>query len=548
MPNLENILWAAADNLRENSGLSSHDYASPVLGLIFLKFADIKFAQATERIEGEGRTPNKDRYHAKRIIYLSESARYDFLLNQSENINIGALINEAMDNIEEDNEDLRGVLPRDYQRVEKEVLFDLLRSFNSIPMDTDEDLFGRIYEYFLGKFALTEGQGGGAFYTPSWLVKLIVNIIEPLAGKIFDPACGSGGMFVQSAKFIKAHNQNVTGMAIYGQEKDRTTMKLAKMNMAIHGLPGDIKEGNTYYQDVHESIEKFDYVMANPPFNTDNMDLERIYNMRRFPFGLPITAKGDRITQNGGNFLWAQIFYSSLSSKGRAGFVMANGASAASGTQAQIRQKLIETGHVDVIIACPSNLFYNVQIPCTLWFYDKAKSEKRKDTVLFIDARNIFEQIDAAHKKFTDEQIAYLSSIVDLYRDQKVCNFSKIIESAIPKITKSLSVSEDDGDKSLLEGQLKIANNLKELWVKNFSEGYKDVPGLCRVVTKAEIEEKGWVLSPGRYIDIIKDEISDEDFEEKLGELTSRLGIIFKESGELEKKIKDNLREIGHGI
>ncbi len=515
MEDIETKLWAAADNLRENSGLSAHDYASPVLGLIFLKFADIRFARATEEIKKDRRTPNKDRYHAKRVIYLPKNAHYEFLLHQPEGANIGALLNEAMDDVEENNEDLRGVLPRDFQKVEKEVLFDLLRSFNDIPTDTEEDMFGRIYEYFLGKFAITEGQGGGEFFTPSWIVKLIVNVIEPLEGKVFDPACGSGGMFVQSAEFVKAHKKNITGLAIYGQEKDRTTMKLAKMNLAIHGLPGDIKEGNAYYQDIHESVGKFDYVMANPPFNTDNQDVARIYNPQRFPFGLPTTANGTGITQNGGNFLWAQIFYTALSKKGRAGFVMANGASTAAGSQAQIRQKLIETGHVDAIIACPAHLFYNVGVPCTLWFYDKNKPENRKDTVLFIDAREIFEQIDAAHKKFSDSQIEFFSNIVRLYRGEK------------------------------------IENNLEstELMLQSFPDKkYIDVTGLCKVATKVEIEEKGWVLSPGRYVDIIEDELSDVDFKTQIGELTSKLGEMFSESSELEKKVKDNLKSIGFKI
>ncbi len=515
MKDLESKLWEAADNLRENSGLSAHDYAAPVLGLIFLKFADIRFARATEEIKKEGRTPNKDRYHAKRIIYLPENAHYEFLLHQPENSNIGTLLNEAMDKVEENNEDLRGVLPRDFQKIEREVLFNLLRSFNDIPTDTEEDLFGRIYEYFLGKFALTEGQSGGEFFTPSWIVKLIVNVIEPLKGKVFDPACGSGGMFVQSAEFVKAHKKNITGLAIYGQEKDRTTVKLGKMNLAIHGLPGDIKEGNTYYQDIHESVGKFDYVMANPPFNTDKQDPERIYNMQRFPFGLPTKKNGNGITQNGGNFIWAQIFYTALNKKGRAGFVMANGASSAGGIQAQIRQKLIETREVDVIIACPSNLFYNVQVPCTLWFYDKRKIDKRKDNILFIDARKIFEQIDAAHRKFSDAQIEFISNIVRLYRGKEVEEKKESI--------KLMKISFPD-------------------------KKYVDVPGLCKIATIEEIEKKSWVLSPGRYIDIVENQTSDEDFHEKMEKLTAKVEEMFKESDELEKKIKKNLNKIGFKI
>ena len=413
------------------------------------------------------------------------------------------------------SKDLRGVLPRDFQKVGKESLFDLLRGFNDIPINTEEDMFGRIYEYFLGKFALTEGQGGGAFYTPAWLVKLIVNVIEPLKGKVFDPACGSGGMFVQSAEFVKAHNKNITDMAIYGQESDPTTLKLAKMNLAIHGLLGDIKHGNTYYQDGHESVGKFDYVMANPPFNTDNQDPERIHNMDRFPFGLPTKKGGEGITQNGGNFIWAQIFYAALKNTGRAGFVMASGAATASGSQAQIRQKLIETGHVDVVIACPANLFYNVQVPCTLWFYDKGKPENRKGTVLFIDARNIFEQIDAAHRKFTDAQIEYLSNIVRLYRGEAI---------------------EEKHDS-------------KKLMNESFSQGeYVDVPGLCKVATLKNIEKSGWVLSPGRHIETVVEEVSDEDFGKRMSELTGELGKLFNESDSLETKVKDNLKIAGFKI
>ena len=549
MTNLETKLWAAADNLWENANMPPQDFKTPVLGLIFLKFADIKFQKATKEIKKSGRKPSKDRYLAKRVVYLPKEARYSYLLAQEESVNIGKLVDKALQEIEDKNKNLAGILPRNYQKINKSVIFDLLKSFNNIPLDTDEDMFGRIYEYFLGKFALTEGKGGGAFYTTSWLVKLIVNIIEPLKGKVLDPSCGSGGMFVQSAEFVKAHNKSIADIAIYGQEKDPETIKLAKMNLAIHGLVGDIKHGNTYYQDIHESIGKFSYVMANPPFNTDSMDPTRMPNKEeRFPFGLPYNSDDKTITQNGGNFIWAQLFYSALNDKGRAGFVMSNGASAASNVQGKIRHELIETGHVDVIIACPNKLFYNVQVPCTLWFYDKGKPEERKMEILFIDAREMFQQINAAHRKFTDEQIEYFASVVRLYRKEKGVDFVKTAEKNIKELEEKLEEKENATEKNLIKGQIEIAKELINKWKDNFNKGYQDVAGLCKVADFKELEKNCWVLSPGRYIDIKDTGVGDKVFEDRMKELTGQLGKMFTESDTLEKKIKDNLKNIRYGL
>ena len=280
-------------------------------------------------------------------------------------------------------------------------------------MTIEGDAFGKIYEYFLGKFAMSEGQKGGEFFTPTSIVKLIVEIIEPFHGQILDPASGSGGMFVQSAAFVEHHKKSVNEISVYGQEKVAETIRLCKMNLAVHGLSGDIRQAVTYYEDVHKSVGKFDFVMANPPFNVDKVDKERIKDDPRYPFGLPKTDNA--------NYLWIQIFYSTLNAKGRAGFVMANSAGDARGSELEIRQKLLKAGAVDVMVSVGPNFFYTVTLPCTLWFLDQGKSKtSRKDKVLFIDARHIFRQIDRAHRDFTPEQIEFIANIVRLYRGEDI--------------------------------------------------------------------------------------------------------------------------------
>ena len=331
---IEKRLWDAADELRANSKLKSSEYSVPVLGLIFLRYADYKFAQAEQELKGKStgrRTIGKTDYQARGVLYLPDEARFAKLLNLPEGANIGKAINDAMKAIEDENEDLKGVLPKTYTGLESSLLVSLLKTLNSIPMDVEGDVFGKIYEYFLGKFAMSEGQKGGEFFTPTSLVKLIVEIIEPYHGRIFDPACGSGGMFVQSAGFVARHKKNPSAeISIYGQEKVAETVRLCKMNLAVHGLAGDIRQGNTYYEDLHDCVGHFDFVMANPPFNVDKVDKERIKNDPRFPFGLPKTDNA--------NYLWIQIFYSALNETGRAGFVMANSASDARGSELEIRQ------------------------------------------------------------------------------------------------------------------------------------------------------------------------------------------------------------------
>src|SRR3989454_3210601 len=344
---MEKRLWDAADQLRANSHLKSSEYSIPVLGLIFLRYADHKFSQAQKELEGTStgrRTIGRVDYQAKGVVYLPDKSRFSYLLKLPEGANIGKAVNEAMRLIEEENEDLRDVLPKNYGEFENDLLVALLKNFSEIPMTIEGDAFGKIYEYFLGKFATSEGAKGGEFYTPTSIVRLIVEIIEPFHGRILDPAAGSGGMFVQSARFVERHKKNPSAeISIYGQEKTDETVRLCKMNLAVHGLSGDIKRSNTYYEDVHESVGKLDFVMANPPFNVDNVDKEKLKSDPRFPFELP---KIDNA-----NYLWIQIFYSALSNKGRAGFVMANSAGDARSSEQEIRQKLIKAGVVDVMVS-----------------------------------------------------------------------------------------------------------------------------------------------------------------------------------------------------
>ncbi len=526
---LEKRLWDAADELRANSKLKSSEYSAPVLGLIFLRYADHKFAVAQKELEGS--TPQSKRrralgkadYQARGVLYLPESARFSSLINLPENANIGKAINEAMKAIEFENDELKDVLPKTYQGFENALLKNLLKAFNAIPMDMEGDAFGKIYEYFLGEFAMSEGQKGGEFFTPTALVKLIVEIIEPYHGYIYDPASGSGGMFVQSANFVSRHKKRAMDeISIYGQERVAETIRLCKMNLAVHGLAGDVRQSNTYYEDIHESVGKFDFVMANPPFNVDKVDKEKIKTDPRFPFGLP---KADNA-----NYLWIQIFASTLNAKGRAGFVMANSASDARQSELEIRKQLIESGAVDVMIAIGPNFFYTVTLPCTLWFFDKGKATltpnpsskgrgvRGEDTVLFIDARHIYRQIDRAHRDFSEEQIGLIAGIARLYRGEDLNGFKF-----------------NSADYNLPDDQIK---DLKSA-IKN--KKYKDIPGLCKVATRKEIEAQGWSLNPGRYVGVAERAKDDFDFAERLEELNEELEVLNVEARVLEERIAENV-------
>ncbi len=438
LKSLEKQLWAAADNLRANAGLRASQYSTPVLGLIFLKFADNKYKRFEAEIQEEyekhkgKRTEKKIKKIAieKCGFYLPAEARYDYLLNLPDQEDTAAAIKNAMALIEEYKPELEGVLPQDeyfklYTEDDRSIPSQLLRNFKDIPAELTGDLFGKIYEYFLGNFALAEGQGGGEFFTPESVVRLMVEIIEPHGGTVYDPACGSGGMFVQSAHFVEQHRNELengedASVFVYGQEKEPETVKLAKMNLAVNGLRGDIKPQNSYYSDPHKSFAKFDYVLANPPFNVDDVNYDKVKDDKRFnTYGIPRKktkakkADAGKETVPNGNYLWINLFATSLNEKGRAGLVMANSASDARHSEADIRQTLIEKNLIYGMLTLPSNMFYTVTLPATLWFFDKNKHDNR---ILFIDARNIFTQIDRAHREFSDEQIQNIAIISKLHK------------------------------------------------------------------------------------------------------------------------------------
>ena len=533
---LEKRLWNAADQFRANSGLTAAQYSAPVLGLIFLLFAETRFAQRRAQLESAGassrrttsRADDPAAYHAESVIFLPDAARFAHLLNLPEGANVGQAINDAMAEIEKHNPQLAGVLPRTFQIFTSTLLKELLKKVSEIPVSLDYDAFGRIYEYFLGQFARTEGQKGGEFYTPSSIVRLLVEVIEPFHGRILDPACGSGGMFVQSARFVSEHQKNAADeLFIHGVEKTDDTGRLARMNLAIHGLEGDVRHGghiNSYYDDPHEAVGKFDFVLANPPFNVNAVDKDRLASDvgagRRFPFGVPRTDNA--------NMLWIQLFYSSLNDKGRAGFVMANSASDARSSEQEIRKQLIEARGVDVMVAVGPNMFYTVTLPCTLWFLDKGKQgTSRAETILFIDARHIYRQIDRAHRDWTEVQIGFVANIVRLYRGE------------VPDYTLG-------GE----EAKAKLAEFFNSPPLQKGADAgggisYCDIPGLCKAATLAEIEAQGWSLNAGRYVGVAAgDVVSDEDFREKLEALNEELEVLNAQARELEQAIALNVAEI----
>jgi type I restriction enzyme M protein len=497
---LESRLWDAADELRANSGLKASEYASPVLGLIFLRFADARFEAARERIEAKGSARRKvgpSDYQSEGLIYLPPKARYGTLLELPEGADLGKTVNEAMRLVEKHNSELKGILPRSYAAIPDATIASLLRHISGYTKGLEGDAFGLIYEYFLAKFALAEGQGAGEFFTPMSIVRLIVEIIEPFHGRIFDPACGSGGMFVHSAQFVARHRRSPgEELSIYGQEKTGDTVKLAKMNLAVHGLNGEIREGNSYYEDPFQSLGHFDFVMANPPFNVDRIDKAKLVDDPR----LPELPKADN-----GNYVWIQLVAGSLAESGRAGFVMANSASDARHSEGEIRRRLIEERLVDVMVAVGPNFFYSVTLPVTLWFLDRGKRETpRADQVLFIDAREVFRQVDRAHREFTEEQLEFLANIVRLYRGEEP----------------------------------ELARDENALFAERFPDGaYADVKGLCKVATIEEIEAQGWSLNPGRYVGTEVEELDEEVFEEKLAAAHAELRSLGARARELEEGV-----------
>ena len=504
---LERRLWAAADTLRANSSLTPAEYRNPVLGLIFLAFAEHRFEEVRPEVEHqatERRPVTTDDYRARGVLFVPEVARLSWLVDRPESEDIGAHIDLAMDTIEGTNTGLTGVLPRGYPRLEKSVLLELLRLFAPLPRTVSGDAFGLIYEYFLAEFAANEGRRGGEFFTPQSIVRLIVDVIEPFHGKVYDPACGSGGMFVHSARFVANHRGSpARDLSIYGQEQKEGTVPLARMNLALHGLSGDIRLANSYYDDLHDAVGSFDFVMANPPFNVDGIDKSKLEgDTRRFPFGLP--------RPDNGNYIWIQLFRSALNEGGRAGFVMANSASDARASEAEIRRKLIEERSVDVVIAIGTNFFYTVTLPVTLWFLDRGKGgTPREDTVLFIDARQTYRQIDRAHRDFRPEHIELLANTVRLYRGEEP-------ES--------------------------VAGSAEQVATRFPNDAYIDVPGFCRVATIEEIKAQGWSLNPGRYVGVAAGVEDDGDFVERLAQLHEEFSTLSDEADVLRLKVDAAVR------
>ncbi|WP_424308016.1 type I restriction-modification system subunit M [Cloacibacterium sp.] len=518
---LEIELWEAADELRANSKLTASEYKDPLLGLILLRFAQNKYEEAKENLEknlpinprtGQRRTATKDDYAAAGAMMLPEKAQYDYLANLPESENLAEAINEAMKLIEADYEELAGILPKNYQDLTPEddtdnnLLPNLVRIFNSDSVKKARgDVFGRIYEYFLMKFSMqgAGAQEGGEFFTPPSLVQLIVNFIQPNHGIIHDPACGSGGMFVQTAHFIKNHENKSVNQAItvYGTEYKSSTVKLAKMNLAIHGIEGKIANNNSFYSDPFDLVGKCDFVMANPPFNVDKVDAKNKFltEDKRLPFGAPLTGKG---TIGNGNYLWIQYFLSYLNETGRAGFVMASSATDAGNAEKRIREELIKTGAVECIVSVGNNFFYTRSLPCHLWFFNKAKKEKNQ--ILMIDARNVYRKVSTTINDFSEEQLEGLTAMLQLYRGEK------------PELS---------------------ADNA---WFKeHFPEGeYRDIEGLCKIVSLEEVAEQDYSLTPGRYVGVNIEIDMDFDYQSRIAELHSELETLNAEAIQLMNQIQ----------
>ena len=563
LKNLKDTLWATADQLRANSGLKSTEYAEPILGLIFLRFADVKYSKYECEIKAEFEK-NKGMRMERSIheiaiekcgFYLPEEARYDWLLNLPESENLAQKIKAAMEDIEKYTSELTDTLPKDvYYRVNSQddplVLAKLLKAFKDIPADVDLDIFGEIYEYFLGKFALAEGQGGGEFFTPSTVVRYMVEVLAPTEGKILDPACGSGGMFVQTAHYIERHKAKgkQINLRAYGVEKTGATVKLAKMNLVLNNVRGTITEANSYYRDPYDSFANFDYVMANPPFNVDEVELDGVKDQARFnTYGVPQNKtknkkKDAKETVPNANYLWINQFATALKENGRAALVMANSASDAGNSEKDIRIKLVESGVISQMVTLPSNMFTSVTLPATLWFFDKAKADREE--ILFIDARNIFTQIDRAHRKFSDEQIRNLGIITRLY-EGKTEEFKALLADYRAKLEEAPEVSDDEDIMPKSYWQSNI-----DWLTERFPEGkYRDVVGLCKAA-KVEgedgIKDQDYSLNPGRYVGVVieDDGLTQDEFKRRMMAYYTKLTELNEEAHGLEDKIAENMKEL----
>ena len=594
---LEAELWESADLLRQGSKLTSNQYCMPVLALLFLRYAYSRYKMVEAEIlqsrpmrGGRVMPVEPSDFAAKSALYLPKEAQFDYLVNLPDNIiaaglkskdghdinSLGEAVNNAMQLVEDQSEQLTGVLPKTYTSFADDLLRELLRIFNNKTIDeVGGDVIGRIYEYFLSKFAKAVASDDGVFFTPKSLVKMLVNVLEPKQGVMLDPACGSGGMFVQTGDFVNAAGMNAnTNMTFFGQEKVEYNAQLCLMNMAVHGLNGKIVSGdeaNSFYHDAHNLAGKCDYVMANPPFNVDKVKAESASAAGRLPFGLPgVNAKTKEI--GNANYLWISYFYAYLNEHGRAGFVMASSATDSANKDRDIREKLVNTGDVDVMVSVGNNFFYTLSLPCSLWFFDRNKNTEIRDKVLFIDARNYYTVVDRTLNEWTEWQLRNLQAIVHLYRGEKekyqqlLSDYKAVlgdttvasaqealdkqkvaakeaIANALRKDKKRIEAEQNDLIADL-EDTLETARQFEWLTEK-FGDGeYKDVLGLCKIATIQEIEEKNYSLTPGAYVGVAEQEDDGVDFHERMNEIHAELAQLNKEANVLMAEIQKAWEEL----
>lgn len=616
---LEAELWESADMLRSGSKLTSNQYCMPVLGLIFLRYAFSRFKRVEQEIlanrpmrNGRKLPVEASDFKAKSAIFLPKEAQYDYLVNLPANVaslqlaglngntlgSLGEVVNNAMELIEQQSEQLHGVLPKNYTIFAPELLSELLRIFNNSALsEVGGDIIGRIYEYFLNKFAKNVASDDGVFFTPKSLVKMIVNVLEPKEGILLDPACGSGGMFVQTGDFVEQSGMEANSkMTFYGQEKVEYNAQLCLMNMAVHGLTGVIKSGdeaNSFYHDSHNLDGCCDYVMANPPFNVDKVNVENAMNAGRLPFGIPGVDKSGKSFSNA-NYLWISYFYSYLNENGRAGFVMASSATDSSRKEKDIRQKIVETGHVDVMVSVGNNFFYTLSLPCSLWFFNKGKAENLKDKVLFVDARNYYTVVDRTLNEWSEWQLRNLNAIVWLYRGETenykrliqdywryfsqiagkydnmawhmenptfedVLQVAKSTEAAFANSLKqhqeAMKATKKRKEKAELKAvvveleaqmaELREAVTVAEeaVWLTSkfgYDGVYQDIPGLCCIATTAQIAEKDYSLTPGAYVGVAEAAKDGVDFTQRMNEIHTELAKLQTEANRLMNEIQQN--------
>ena len=606
---LEADLWESADLLRAGSKLTSSQYCMPVLALLFLRYAYSRFKMVEAELlknrpsrGGRVMPVEPSDFAAKSALYLPREAQFDYLVNLPDNQPLGEAVNHAMTLVEGQSEQLTGILPKSYTMFSDELLRELLRIFNNKTLDEiGGDVIGRIYEYFLSKFAKAVASDDCVFFTPKSLVKMLVNVLEPKQGIMLDPACGSGGMFVQTGDFVNAGGMNAnTQMTFYGQEKVEYNAQLCLMNMAVHGLNGRIisgDEANSFYHDAHNLAGKCNYVMANPPFNVDKVKAESASAAGRLPFGLPgVNAKTKEI--GNANYLWISYFYAYLNDHGRAGFVMASSATDSANKDRDIREKLVLTGDVDVMVSVGNNFFYTLSLPCSLWFFDKAKRLENKNRVLFIDARNYYTVVDRTLNEWSEWQLKNLQAIVHLYRgeqdkykslikeywnalsehaerhdntawqdsemtfekalgilDSEEASYKKYIKEQQDTLKKTKGKKDKDELKAIIaanEAELAYTLETKDMvneaiWLTSkfgLDGEYQDVLGLCKIATTDEISEKNYSLTPGAYVGVAEVEDDGVDFHERMSEIHAELAILNAEANVLMSEIMKELETL----